>query len=439
MNIDFERIRDYDSNGNPTTWPDVRKAQCIATKTCSECFPLEQLQETVFYEDGDIVIVGIVPVFQKVGITECGEIRGNGGYQMVEAMRQAVKTVNSGVGEYSTYYPGLKVGLVIINSCNNPTVIQRKIFDLHHDGITLYNGTKVDLSNKILGYISEFTSTVSISVATVLSMLKYVQIGYGCTSPALSNRQTFPYFMRVVTPDDAQANLMVEIMLKLNVTYAQIVYSAGPYGEDGFKKVTEIAQTKGICIIQGIRLNEGDNVYGIYESLRKHAHAKVVLFFLQVEAVVRLAQAMLEKMQEGEFVFIGSETWARLPEILKADVDKKLLGSFTISLEMYQDKGLETHLQTLTPQPFSENPWVTMYLQKKMECYFDLSFDKSQAKSCENSGETPDLVLDTFDTIVYVATMTLLKGAGAFLKQTCGSDDRSICKDFIDHPEGTVL
>ncbi|XP_053382572.1 uncharacterized protein LOC128549591 [Mercenaria mercenaria] len=441
VTIDYNKIRDYRASGEELLWPNVRKAQCIPDKICSECIPLKELQEDILHEAGDVYVVGVVPIFQKSGIKECGAISDNSGYQLAESIRFAVEKINDKIGDYSSFFPGMKIGLIIINSCMSPAVVQRKIYNLHENGIALDNGTHVDVNDKIIGYVAEYTSTVSMSVAGVLSTLKFVQISYASTSPALSDRDRFPYFMRVVTPDDAQAKAMIEIVKKLRANFIQIVYSAGAYGEDGRDKIKEAAVSNKMCVVQDIVIDDEDSSFLIYNTLRKYPKAKLVIVFLYPNHLFNVVSALTTQMKRGEFVFIGSEAWARDGEVLSKDTNKILIGSFTVSLEMYKDRELRNHAQNIKYKPQHEDPWAMMFIQAKRKCYFDLSFDKKQAEICSDTNDysrDPDFTLDTYDTQAYVAAKCLLIGANAFLKAKCGSPVSSLCKDFTGNTKGLV-
>ncbi|XP_053391016.1 uncharacterized protein LOC128553856 [Mercenaria mercenaria] len=146
-------------------------------------------------------------------------------------------------------------------------------------------------------------------------------------------------------------------------------------------------------------------------------------------------------MKRGEFVFLGSEAWARDGTILAKDTNHIILGSFTVSLEMYKDRELRNHVQNIKPKPYRTDPWAMMFIQAKRNCFYDLSFDKTQADKCSVANDhsrDPDFTLDTYDTQAYVATKCLLTGADAFLKTKCGSSASSLCKDFLSNTEGLV-
>ncbi|KAL4228850.1 Metabotropic glutamate receptor 3 [Mactra antiquata] len=435
VDIKFNEIRDYDGN-DEVSWPDVRKAQCTIPRQCLECYSSEQLQEDIIFEAGDLYVVGIVPVYDNKGVEDCGEMRIEDSYQLVESIRLPIIKVNAKTGDYKNFFPGVKVGLIILNSCLSTAVTQRKIYNLHKNGVQLKNGTVIDLHGKILGFIGEYFSTTSMAIADVLTILKYVQISYASTSPTLKDRTKYPYFTRVVTPDDAQAKAMVEIMKKLDVTYAQIIYSSGAYGEDGKNKVKELSKQNDICIINEIEIADDSNPSALFEKLRLHSHARLVIAFLYPHDVKSHFEALTNQMEKGEFIFIGSEAWARNAAVLQADTNHVLLGSLTVSLEIYQDKELRHHIQNIKPLPYRENPWAQMYVQTKFDCYFNHSFDKSKSKHCDDEDISSTSVLDTYDTPAYICAQSLLIGANNFLKQACGSGVKSICSYYT--PDGLV-
>ena len=64
----------------------------------------------------------------------------------------------------------------------------------------------------------------------------------------MSDKSRFEYFMRLVPPDNFQAEGIVDLLLYYNWTFVSLVYSEGSYGENGARKVTIWANINGICI-----------------------------------------------------------------------------------------------------------------------------------------------------------------------------------------------
>ena len=57
-----------------------------------------------------------------------------------------------------------------------------------------------------------------------------LQVSFFSTSPELSNKQRFEYFLRTVPSDTNQADAMVQIILQLKWTYISILYEESNYG-----------------------------------------------------------------------------------------------------------------------------------------------------------------------------------------------------------------
>jgi metabotropic X receptor len=69
---------------------------------------------------------------------------------------------------------------------------------------------------RMVAVVGGQSSSVSIQVATLLKLFGVPQISYLSTSPALSNKDKFPYFFRTVPSDVNQAHAMLEILRYIN-------------------------------------------------------------------------------------------------------------------------------------------------------------------------------------------------------------------------------
>ena len=58
----------------------------------------------------------------------------------------------------------------------------------------------------------------------------FTQISFFSTSPTLSNRERFPYFLRTIPSDVYQAEVIVALVKKLGWTYVSVVYEESSYG-----------------------------------------------------------------------------------------------------------------------------------------------------------------------------------------------------------------
>ncbi|KAL4224383.1 hypothetical protein ACF0H5_017836 [Mactra antiquata] len=437
MSIQYDKLRDYAIRGEVSTWPDIRKAFCPSGNLCSECLEEQALHEAVYFKPGDRYVVGVAPIFNTDATLGCGAIRAHIGYQAAEAMKYVVENIDSKSSTYSSYFPGMNIGLIILNSCNNPVVIQRKIYQLHYTGVKLPNGETFILDvDKVIGYIGEVISDLSIAIAETLTRLPFVQISYGSTTNTLSDRIRYPHFMRVVTPIAPMSKAIIEVIKHINSDYIQIVHSDSEYGNNGKDSVVNAATDNNICVIQKIPVKENFNAFEIYDKLRRFPHARVVVVFLHSYKTLPFVKAIVSQMDRGEFIFIGSQTWHHTKNLLQVDSRQNLLGSYSLAFEIKQDERLLQRVRSLTPLPFSTNPWVTSFLQARGNCHYQESFDKRSSVQCSN--DNTNYQLDYLDTYVVLATTGLLTGANSFLHKTCLFNDFKMCPPFSKNVDGLM-
>lgn len=88
----------------------------------------------------------------------------------------------------------------------------------------------LDGGRTVAGIIGGLFSSSSVPVASLLGALKVPQISYGATSPALSSKVQYPYFLRTIASDTLQASVMVRLMIELDIPAVTVVYQQDAYG-----------------------------------------------------------------------------------------------------------------------------------------------------------------------------------------------------------------
>ena len=73
-------------------------------------------------------------------------------------------------------------------------------------------------------------STVSAAMAAVLTPLKIIQISYASSSPTLSNRTAYPYFMRNVASDADQGIAIADLVASFGWTHGATINTDDSYG-----------------------------------------------------------------------------------------------------------------------------------------------------------------------------------------------------------------
>ena len=242
--------------------------------------------------------------------------------------------------------------------------------------------------------------------------------------------------MRTCTPDDKQARAMIKIIQKLNSNFIQIVYSDGTYGEGGRDAIRREAKLANICIKNEIVVKEGEVYQAIIGKLRVNYFAKIVILFLRSHVVDSLTTTFNDQMQYGEFMFIGSEAWGYKPDQFQAK--RKLIGSITLALQMAKNDNFTSYLSNLDIFTNTQDPWITTYAEKKFDCYFSTSFDKTSGSICDRNLKLKSSSSDTQEIWIPFALnamLVLLSGTDTAFRELCGISSSVLCDEYRRNPK----
>ena len=375
LKVDTGAIKDYTQNGTELLWPDIRKPQCPDNTICTQCIPDDS--DEILFIPGDMYIIGIAPV-HNIGSSplKCGTMK-LGGVDIVESIRFGIEEAKS---TYPDRVPSASIGVIIIDSCNDPQIIQEKVLTIHRLGV-FKDGAYIPVGDKILGYVGSWSSDVTASAAKISYRLGFVQISYGSTAEGLSRRSEYPYFLRTSTPDSAQAATMVKIVKYLGFNFIQIMYSETAYGEGGRDLIIEaIKKDNGqICVAQTIGVSHLTNTADMIKKLSQHRDAKAVLMFVSSFELEFLIPALNSTFQSHEFLFIASEGWGTRTIV---NGFSSMKGTITLTSEIPVNKKFTDYMKGLTPYGSDLNPWIRQYMEYTFDCYYEWSYNKSSGRQC---------------------------------------------------------
>ncbi|RWS04844.1 metabotropic glutamate receptor 4-like protein, partial [Dinothrombium tinctorium] len=174
------------------------------------------------------------------------------------------------------------------------------------------DGSNPAIEQKVIsGVVGAASSVTSIQVANLLRLFKIPQISYFSTSPELSNKQRFEYFLRTVPSDTNQAQAMVDIIKLLNWTYVSVIYEESNYGVKAFEVLEELLIKNGICLAVKEKLTKDSGVAqeyfydNIVIKLMSKSSAKGVVIFGSDQEVAQVMRAVKRNNATGYFTWIG--------------------------------------------------------------------------------------------------------------------------------------
>lgn len=102
----------------------------------------------------------------------------------------------------------------------------------------------LDGAAPVIGLVGGLFSSIDMPIASISAATQMPQIGLG-TSPVLSNKDIYPYYLRTTPPDTIQAKAFWAWMVKYHVPLAVCIYGMEPYGKGLFQAIEDEAQVAG--------------------------------------------------------------------------------------------------------------------------------------------------------------------------------------------------
>ncbi|KAK7500603.1 hypothetical protein BaRGS_00008178, partial [Batillaria attramentaria] len=432
LTVDKTAAQFYNETGGSITWGQLPPAQCDVDHDCLQCE--SDVSDDVIFIQGDFYVVAIVPVHEKPSdsLLKCGGIKTVAGADLAQSVIFAVKSINEKRGQFRDVLPGRSVGLVVINSCSSPLLVRQRLLDLHSGRLILPGGRNTSsIVSKIMGYAGAYNSGNSIAASETLNDIgrTFVQVSGVSTSPALKDRARFPYFMRIVPPDDTQARVLMEILAKLGISYIQVIYdSTTTYAVGLYNAIVDELKTGryDVCIAQAIPVkpqNEASLYTWVLDKLRSKSSAKMVIIIQHIPEILKVMEATLPVLSSSDgFVFFGTDSWGRRQYLIEGK--PKLVGSLALSQELAVDKPFENYFEDVDPLT-TANPWLKYFWEKRENCYLNKSFQRAG-----KAGPCPDSFNYVQDPRVpfYINIVNgLVLGFSQALSDHCGTNAMTVC------------
>lgn len=103
----------------------------------------------------------------------------------------------------------------------------------------------LDGRTPIIALIGGVFSSIALPVASMSGVLKTPQMAYAASSPALSNKDVYPFFLRTFPPDVVQGKAMWQWIVVFRIPLCMCIYGVEPYGQGLFQIVAEESKLAG--------------------------------------------------------------------------------------------------------------------------------------------------------------------------------------------------
>ena len=242
-----------------------------------------------YAKEGDLNLGLVTDAHLSNGHGGCADIVSEPAIMYAESMVYAINEIN----QNSSVLPNIILGYAILDNCGSTmNALGRSMYFLpyedkgspiegsHNNGSQCSAGSQTTNQRnfEIVGLVGpEFRWSVCVMIANVFSLFQIPVLGTLCTSDELGDKSRFSYFLRLVSPDSIQAEAMMDLIVHFNWTYISLVYSEGPYGENGGKHIEKQAKRRDVCIAYSVMISSGasERDYDeVVESLLRYRNAK---------------------------------------------------------------------------------------------------------------------------------------------------------------------
>ena len=268
------------------------------------------------FQAGDLILGGLFPVHSYCPHccdAQCGDLRSLDVVYFTEAMMYTIDEANRN----SSILPGITLGFEIFGYCSKDVIALEKASNF------LPSCSKTP-SPPVVGVVGPYSSSVALQVSNLLGLFKVPHVSYGATSPLLSDKNRFKYFVRTVPSDVVRAQALVDLLLQNGTKYVSVVYSDDEFGREGSKYFTQEAEGRSICIGITKALPQGDAVSTfdeIVKDISQKLNAKVIVLFCSKSDISLLFKAVRKLGKQNVFRWLVGGDSAEMSVYLNGNED----------------------------------------------------------------------------------------------------------------------
>ncbi|XP_044059732.1 extracellular calcium-sensing receptor-like [Siniperca chuatsi] len=323
-------------------------------QTVCGCELLGRFDMPSLFKQGDIMIGGIFPVFNKdISSTSTFESKPPGAkcarfdlraFRWTQVMIFAIEEINKD----PALLPNISLGYRILNSCSSPTNTLRA-------ALTLASGPEeIELTSPcppaISALIAEAGSSQSLAVAGALGPFQVPIVSYFSTCACLSDRAKYPTFFRTIPSDYFQAKALAALVKRFGWQWIGAIQSDNDYGRNGILAFTEEVKKLGVCIAfvgTVLRTYTMDKILDVVEMI-KQSTVKVILAFVPEGDFYPLMKEVVKQNITG-IQWIASEAWITATQPSTPEIYQAFGGALGFVVQKMAIPNLKPFLTGISP------------------------------------------------------------------------------------------
>ncbi|XP_043943231.1 extracellular calcium-sensing receptor-like [Protopterus annectens] len=310
-----------------------------------------------YWSKGTLQIGGIFPVIFKKDDVEISftkppnhvhcetfELRR---YRWIQSLIFTVQEIN----QNPYLLPNVTLGYGIFDSCNAEARALKGVMYLLSGKQDQYiPNYHYQTTSPLVAVIGDMSSQVSIQMARVLGIYRVPHLAYGASAVVLSDKKTFPSFLRVYPSDRYLCLSLAKLVAYFKWTWVGIVAEETDYGAYGSQMVKEELAKLGVCIAFSEMVSTVYSEKRIKHTTKviKESSAKgIVMYFFQYNMYSLVEEIARQNITEK--IWLASEPWSLHEMLSENNYFKVLNGTIIFSVWPGEIQGLKQFLLKLHP------------------------------------------------------------------------------------------
>ena len=400
--------------------------------------------------DTDFTLSVLIPVHRAAADSSggrCGTDLTDFGVQRVEEILYLLDRINSD----TDLLPTVTLGYDIRDTCLSTNVALGESVDIiasSSSELLHLESCRVDTTSSqanpfLIGTLGATVSSVSVPVASLFTQFMIPQLSYASTSPLLSDKDRYGYFLRTVPSDDLQAKAIYKLVVELDFTLVSAIHSNDAYGEFGISEfrrlVRDNVNNSNVCIDfdEGVDVSFKDvQHFEVAARLFNESSANAVILFISTSVAENFLDqlALIESDRIFHWIVSDSISQSTLVKRVHGDLLNGMLGIQPFSQPF---EPFESFFANVTLNNNKRNSvWYSQYCNKL--------FNTSVCNPNESVALSSRYVSDTVSVPLVTAVYAFAHGLDKFLKencaqpvvwnrttQTCEGQNRSLTRDRL--------
>ncbi len=340
------------------------------------------------YIPGKYLLGFLVPIHHKTShLVQCEDhVRSSQSVLLTEAAIYAVNKFNNRTGPFKDHYLSGKIGLIGFDTCYNPIRTSHKLTAFHTGTRTFTDcgRQKID-PEKVIGYVTDFLTSVNLGIVDITKSLNLIQISYGATSLRLYEH---PNILSTMPATDVENQAIIEYVKAQGWNSISILYRNDAWGIIGHQNLMHYAKQAGICvsILKSIPVKvavDNPELQTALRELMQKEKTRAVILILGWQEAISVLTAVSNSHFKKHFTWIGSQSMGDRPEFTKRSFvgKQEAEGSVTIMADVKHNKQLRQYIINIDPRNHTVNPFFKEFFELKNEC--KLSHNGTTPQTCQ--------------------------------------------------------